>query len=179
MSASDVSKPSPPDLRGDCGRCCGLCCVVHPFDAEQGFGFDKGAHVACQNLSAKFRCRIHDRLSRDGFPSCAGYDCFGAGQRVTQELFGGKSWRDLGGDAPRMFAAFERVRLVHEMLAIVDLAMLHATPAGSERLRSHFDSLALMCEPQAVLDPTVPPTALRAQTLRLVREVCRPIRLTR
>ena len=31
------------DMLADCSQCVGLCCVVPPFDAEQGFGFDKPA----------------------------------------------------------------------------------------------------------------------------------------
>jgi hypothetical protein len=70
-------------LRADCAKCCGLCCVAPAFDADQGFGFDKPAHTACRNLDADHRCAIHAALRARGFPACATFDCYGAGQWLT------------------------------------------------------------------------------------------------
>ena len=47
---------------------------------------------------------------------CTVYDCFGAGQRVSQVTFGGVSWREAPGTARAMFAAQPIVRQLHEML---------------------------------------------------------------
>ncbi|HLT10710.1 MAG TPA: pentapeptide repeat-containing protein, partial [Micromonosporaceae bacterium] len=70
------------DLRADCSRCAGLCCVVPGFSASSEFAIDKPAGSPCPNLGPDFRCRIHDMLRARGFAGCATYDCFGAGQRV-------------------------------------------------------------------------------------------------
>ena len=56
-----------------------------------------------------FRCAIHARLRQRGFPGCAAYDCFGAGQQVAQHTFAGVDWRRAPGRARGpMFAAFAR-----------------------------------------------------------------------
>jgi len=43
------------------------------------------------------------------------YDCFGAGQRVSQVTFGGQSWRQAPHTAPLMFEVFSIVRDLHEL----------------------------------------------------------------
>ena len=84
--------------------------MVPPFDADQGFGHDKPAHEPCRHLQADFRCTIHGQLAQSGYPGCAGFDCFGAGQRVTQELFGGANWSSSPDIAREMFDCYERLR---------------------------------------------------------------------
>ena len=104
------------ELHADCGRCAALCCAGPAFAASADFAFDKPAGQPCPHLSAGFRCGIHDRLRARGFPGCAVYDCFGAGQRVTQETFGGQDWRQAPAAAGRMFAVFGVMRQLHELL---------------------------------------------------------------
>ncbi len=72
------------ELTADCTRCVGLCCVVLPFARSADFAFDKPAGEACRHLAADHGCRIHDRLLDSGMRGCVAYDCFGAGQSVTQ-----------------------------------------------------------------------------------------------
>jgi hypothetical protein len=62
----------------------GLCCVVLPFARSADFAFDKSAGERCRHLDPDARCRIHDRLLDSGMRGCVAYDCFGAGQAVTQ-----------------------------------------------------------------------------------------------
>lgn len=107
---------SPADLRADCARCFGLCCVVPAFSASAEFALDKAAGQPCPNLRSDFRCGIHDRLRRDGFAGCAAYDCFGAGQKVAQTTFGGRDWRSAPDSARQMFAAFTVMRQLHQLL---------------------------------------------------------------
>ena len=103
------------DLRADCGRCVGLCCVALPFARSTDFAFDKAAGMPCPHLTRDDRCEIHARLRGAGFPGCEVFDCFGAGQRVVQVTFGGRSWRDGHEVARGMFDAFGTLRAVHEM----------------------------------------------------------------
>jgi len=119
----------PASLRADCARCFGLCCVVPAFAASADFAIDKPAGRPCPNLRPDFRCAIHDRLRERGFPGCAGYDCFGAGQQVSQVTFGGQDWRRAPGLARQMFAVFPVVRQLHELLWYLDQA-LELVPAG-------------------------------------------------
>ncbi len=103
------------ELRADCGRCAGLCCVALPFARSADFAFDKPGGMPCRHLGGDDRCGIHDRLRPEGFPGCEVFDCFGAGQQVVQVTFGGRSWRDGPAIAGPMFAAFGTLRAVHEM----------------------------------------------------------------
>jgi len=112
--------PRPDDrrlsLRAECERCVGLCCVVPALSASADFAIDKAAGQACPHLGSDFRCAIHSRLRDEGFPGCTAYDCFGAGQRVTQVTFGGSSWVQEPIVAAQMFAVFPVVRQLHELL---------------------------------------------------------------
>jgi uncharacterized protein YjbI with pentapeptide repeats len=103
-------------LRADCERCAGLCCVAPAFAASADFAIDKAAGQACPNLLRDFRCGIHARLREDGFPGCVAYDCFGAGQKVTQVSFGGRDWRETPEIAAQVFEAFAVMRQLQELL---------------------------------------------------------------
>jgi len=103
-------------LIGDCARCVGICCVAPAFAAGADFAIDKPAGRPCPNLGGDHRCTIHDRLTASGFPGCVAYDCFGAGQHVTQVTFGGLARRPAGDAARELFAAFDVVRGLHELL---------------------------------------------------------------
>jgi uncharacterized protein YjbI with pentapeptide repeats len=103
-------------LRADCARCFGLCCVAPAFSASADFAIDKAAGQACPNLQADFRCGIHQSLRQRGFPGCTVYDCFGAGQKVSQVTFGGQDWRGAPRTATRMFEVFTIMRQLHELL---------------------------------------------------------------
>lgn len=104
------------DLRGDCARCFGLCCVALPFTASADFAVDKAAGRPCPQLRTDFRCGIHAHLRDRGFSGCTVYDCFGAGQQVSQVTFGGRDWRAAPETAQQMFDVFAVARQVHELL---------------------------------------------------------------
>lgn len=105
-----------PLLVADCSRCSGLCCTATSLSRSADFAIDKPADRPCPNLREDFGCRIHDRLRDNGFPGCIAYDCLGAGQRITQETFGGRTWRDDPALAPTIFAAFMAMVGLHEVL---------------------------------------------------------------
>jgi hypothetical protein len=77
---------------------------------------DKPAGHPCPHLRADFRCGIHNDLRGHGFPGCAVYDCFGAGQHVCQVTFGGRDWREDPHTAPQMYAVFAIMRQLYELL---------------------------------------------------------------
>lgn len=116
-----------PALTADCASCFGLCCVALPFTRSADFAIDKPAGAPCPNLLADFACRIHPQLIDRGFAGCNHYDCFGAGQQVSQHTFGGVDWRQTPGNAPLMFRAFVVMRQLHEMLLLLDEAGSLAT----------------------------------------------------
>lgn len=52
------------------------------------------------------------------------YDCFGAGQKVSQFTFGGKDWRSGSKERARqMFDVFPVVRQLHELLWYLNEAL--------------------------------------------------------
>ncbi|MEU6808022.1 pentapeptide repeat-containing protein [Streptomyces sp. NPDC046831] len=117
------------DLRGDCARCFGLCCVALPFAASADFALDKPAGKPCPHLGDDHRCGIHARLRQRGFTGCTVYDCFGAGQKVSRVTFGGRDWRTGPAERARlMFDVFPVVRQLHELLWYLTEAL--ALPAA-------------------------------------------------
>ncbi|WP_051640198.1 pentapeptide repeat-containing protein [Cellulomonas sp. URHE0023] len=113
---SDTGSRTRLDLRSDCARCVGLCCVAPGFTRSSAFAFDKPPGTPCQNLHGDYRCGIHTVLRERGMSGCTVYECFGAGQQVTQHLYEGRSWRDEPAAARGMFADFWTVQTLHEML---------------------------------------------------------------
>ena len=129
-------------LRADCSRCAGLCCVAPAFAASADFAVDKPAGVACPNLREDFRCGIHAQLRERGFPGCTVFDCFGAGQRITQDTFGGRSWREAPELAAAQFAVLPVVRQLHEALWYLTEAESLALKPEVRDLRERTERLA-------------------------------------
>jgi uncharacterized protein YjbI with pentapeptide repeats len=119
-------------LHADCSACAGLCCVAPAFAKSADFAITKPAGKACPNLRDDFRCGIHSRLRESGFPGCTVFDCFGAGQQVTQVTFGGRNWRD----EPQMLTTFPIMRDLHELLYyLADALTLPAAEPVHDDLR--------------------------------------------
>lgn len=110
------------ELRADCSRCFGLCCVAPGFVKSADFGVTKPAGRPCRHLQDDFGCGIHTKLRQRGFPGCVVYDCFGAGQHVSQHTFGGVSWKAQPDSAPRMFEVFAVMRQLHELRWLLEEA---------------------------------------------------------
>ncbi|MEW9550201.1 pentapeptide repeat-containing protein [Nonomuraea sp. NPDC050783] len=125
-------------LLSDCADCFGLCCVALPFAASADFAADKAAGEPCGNLREDFRCSIHGQLRQRGYPGCTVFDCFGAGQKVSQITFEGRSWREAPGTARRMYAVFPVVRQLHELMWYLAeaLALEPARPVHAELRRA-------------------------------------------
>ncbi len=104
------------NLLADCQNCFALCCVALPFARSADFAIDKKGGTPCPNLAPDFRCGIHNRLRPTGFVGCTVYDCFGAGQQVSQVTFGAADWRSSPTIATQMFEVFPVMRDLHELL---------------------------------------------------------------
>jgi uncharacterized protein YjbI with pentapeptide repeats len=112
------------NLQSDCERCFGLCCVALPFAASADFAFNKAAGQPCHNLQSDFHCGIHKNLRQQGLKGCTVYDCFGAGQKVSQVTFGGKDWRQQPAFAKQMFAVLPIMKQLHELLWYLTEALI-------------------------------------------------------
>ena len=170
-SGADRLTTAPVALRPDCTSCCGLCCVAPAFDADQGFGYDKPAYTPCRHLQPDCQCAIHSQLAAIGFPGCAQFDCHGAGQRVTQQVFGGRSWQESPELAQRMFGTYSRLLPLHELMSFVDWALPRvATDADRERLREQLQAIDALGDRIAAAGDAAAVRAIRAETLALLRE---------
>jgi uncharacterized protein YjbI with pentapeptide repeats len=146
-------------LRADCENCFGLCCVALPYAKSADFAKDKEAGTPCQNLQDDYRCKIHTNLRKSGFRGCAVYECFGAGQKVSQITYEGKDWRNHPDLTEEMFEVFPIMQQLHEMLCYLKEALgfedarplykeLQAAFKGTEHLTNQ--------NPQTILTIDVP-----------------------
>ncbi|MCV6824157.1 MULTISPECIES: hypothetical protein [Halocynthiibacter] len=136
--------PDPhPDLRPDCGRCAALCCVALDLIKSDRFAIDKPAGTPCPNLAQNGLCAIHQSLDDKGFSGCSAYDCLGAGQRVVQDIFDGKSWQDRPELLPDMMEAFALMRPIHQALELLVAATaLPMTPEQASTRHALLTALA-------------------------------------
>ncbi|WP_207946470.1 pentapeptide repeat-containing protein [Actinomadura sp. 7K507] len=157
-------------LAADCANCFGLCCVALPFAKSADFAVDKEAGEPCRNLLADFRCGIHADLRQQGFQGCTVFDCFGAGQKVSQGTFGGRDWRRGPDVARQMFRVFPVMRQLHELLYYLDqaLALPSAEPVH-EDLRGALDDVARLTDagPAELADVDVPAVREKVNVLLL------------
>ncbi|MFJ3086565.1 pentapeptide repeat-containing protein [Streptomyces sp. NPDC086838] len=136
-------------LRADCGNCFALCCVALTLTRSADFAVNKAAGTPCRNLRDDSRCGIHSRLRTEGFPGCTVYDCFGAGQKVSVEIYGRRDWRGAPETAQEMFQVFPVVRQLHELLWYLTEA---ATLAPARPLRGEIRKMLEATEALTHLD---------------------------
>nr|WP_245819697.1 pentapeptide repeat-containing protein [Rhodococcus yunnanensis] len=135
------------NLLADCSNCFGLCCVALPFSKSSDFATTKDAGDPCRNLRGDFSCGIHADLRSSGFRGCTVYDCFGAGQKVSQDTFGGRSWREDRASARLMFDVFPIMRQLHELLwYLTEAVALDATAPIRTRLQQSLAITESMTE---------------------------------
>lgn len=115
------------NLKSDCRKCFGFCCVALYFSASEGFPSDKAAGKPCSNLKKDFSCAIHSSLIEKGLKGCTAYDCFGAGQKVAGVTYSGRDWQKGKETAQQMFEVFSIMRRLHEMLWYLTEALLTTT----------------------------------------------------
>ena len=159
--------------RSDCSRCVGLCCVALPFGRSADFPEDKAAGAPCRHLGGDFGCGIHGQLRERGYAGCTVFECFGAGQQVTQVTFAGRDWRSDPAAGPRMFAVFTVMRQLHEMLALLEQTAGRAVSVDLAGVTTQVRAAA-DAGPDDVLSADVP--ALRAVVGEHLRRVSAEVR---
>lgn len=129
-------------LKSDCSQCASLCCVSLHIEMSNKFAIDKPAGLPCPNLCSNGDCKIHSDLTSSGFEGCVDYDCHGAGQRVVQDLFNGKSWQQAPELLEKMSEDFTKMRRLYKWLGLLvtahDLAL---PPALSQECASLIELL--------------------------------------
>lgn len=130
-------------LKPDCARCAALCCIALAFDKSEAFPIDKPNGEPCPNLKACGQCQIYETREAEGYRGCIAFDCHGAGQRVTQDVFSGKSWQQDPALLPDMIDAFVILRRIHEQLVLLHQARrLPLTDDELERLCALVEALS-------------------------------------
>ncbi|WP_025025638.1 pentapeptide repeat-containing protein [Caldalkalibacillus mannanilyticus] len=169
-------------LRIDCEQCFGLCCVALPFASSADFALDKNGGQPCQHLQSDFRCGIHKDLRATGFRGCTVYECFGAGQKVSQLTFEGKDWRRDPLAAKQMFEVFPIMQQLHEMLWYLSEAItLKATTSIHQDLHEALEKTEelTLLSPDSLMKLDIPAhraeiNVLLLQTSELVRAAVPP-----
>ncbi|WP_313892126.1 pentapeptide repeat-containing protein [Psychrobacillus sp.] len=170
--------PKRENLQADCENCFGLCCTALPFAASADFAIDKEAGKPCPNLQADFRCNIHKSLRQKGFKGCTVFDCFGAGQKVSQLTFEGIDWRESPEIAKNMFQVFPIMQQLHEMLWYLTEALaLKVTHSIHKELNITIDKTKqlTMLDANSLIEIDIPShranvNSLLLQTSELVRK---------
>ena len=137
------------ELRGDCKKCFGLCCIALYFSASEGFPTNKEAGKPCINLQSDFNCSVHKNLRNKGLKGCTAYDCFGAGQKIAQVTFAERDWQQHPKSANEMFQAFLIMRQLHEMLWYLTQAFVLQTDQG---IQEEINSLMEDTEQLTIVD---------------------------
>jgi uncharacterized protein YjbI with pentapeptide repeats len=137
-------------LRADCENCFGLCCVALPYAKSADFPFNKDVGTPCRNLQSNYLCSIHTDLRNNGFRGCSAYECFGAGQKVSQITYSGKDWRSNKDIAQEMFDVYPIIQQLHEMLWYLNEALT------IEAVKSIHTDIQLMIEETELLTSETP-----------------------
>ncbi|SOC22564.1 uncharacterized protein YjbI with pentapeptide repeats [Ureibacillus xyleni] len=145
--------------KADCQNCFGLCCVALPYAQSADFAVNKDGGTPCNNLDENFRCRIHSDLRNKGFKGCTVYECFGAGQHVSQDTFHGQDWRKHPEIANEMFNVFPKMQQLYEMLYYLQegLNLKKTQPLHNEIVKVMEDIVALTeLSPKYILELDIP-----------------------
>ncbi|WHY78427.1 pentapeptide repeat-containing protein [Neobacillus sp. WH10] len=143
----------------DCENCFGLCCVALPYAKSADFPIDKDGGTPCSNLQSDYRCGIHNNLRQKGYRGCAVYECFGAGQKVSQVTFDGNDWRDHPELAKEMFRVFPIMQQLNEMLYYLNeaLSLEEAQPIYQDLQAALEETEHLTyLSPQSIMELNVP-----------------------
>lgn len=156
----------PADLKSDCSRCAALCCVAYEFTPEDGFAFSKPVNTRCRFLRQDHRCSIYSQREAQGLHACASYECYGAGQWITE--------RFTRLERPALLERFRQVRSMNEVLAAISLGLQHicddVVRVQLVTLRDELETLRA----DSVGDSRSRVSALRRRALELMRRSMRP-----
>ena len=145
----------------DCSHCAALCCMAPTINKGARFPIDKPACTACPNLMQGGLCKVHADREELGYLGCIDFTCFGAGQRVTQEMFGGRTWQDDPKLQEPMARAFLDLFRVQESRWLLQTAAFMGIPADKEEERR-----AMLAE----LEPPADGWTVEALEAMLVRQ---------
>ncbi|WP_042354216.1 pentapeptide repeat-containing protein [Bacillus rubiinfantis] len=146
-------------LKADCENCFALCCVALPYAQSADFAKSKDGGIPCFHLQSDYSCKIHQNLRTSGFKGCTVYECYGAGQKVSQQTFHGVSWRNSPDMAEEVFRVFPIMQQLHEMLYYLQeaLNLQEASPLHG-KLQRIYNKTEMLTDgsPASLLELDVP-----------------------
>lgn len=160
-------------LKGDCEKCSGLCCTALFFSKGDGFPENKGAGKPCSKLDKNYRCKIHHELKERHLKGCIGYDCFGAGQHVTQNLYQRETWQTLKEQSQEIFDVFIMIAQLFQIRYFLEESILIVqSKALLNDIQGLIDENEALCNatPQAILDIDI--NRYRSKVNITLKQVC-------
>ncbi|WLR52498.1 pentapeptide repeat-containing protein [Bacillus tianshenii] len=147
---NETAKNIRENLKADCSKCFGLCCTALNIAASSDFAINKPAGTPCPNLQKDFRCGIHKNLRDKGFKGCTVFDCLGAGQKVSQDTFGGQSWQEHPEISEKMFSVSPVMEQLYEMIAFIAEALTYnISPSLQKQLNKQLENLQSLTDMDA------------------------------
>lgn len=161
-------------MKSDCSKCSGLCCTALFFSKIDGFPNDKTPGQPCVNLLKDYRCKIHSQLEKQKMKGCIGYDCFGAGQQVTQVIYQGQTWNEIPNQSAEIFDVFIIVFQLYQIryYLIEAMSIISAKPF-KKNIQCLIEENIKMCHypPNRILSLDLEQYRNRSNTI--LKQVCR------
>jgi hypothetical protein len=124
MKIHEKNKKRLEQLKVECSKCSALCCTALFFSKTDGFPESKKAGKPCTKLENNYRCKIHHELEKHNMKGCMGYDCFGAGQHVTQGIYKGETWQTSQEKSKEIFDVFVIVFQLYQIRYFLEEAKI-------------------------------------------------------
>ena len=161
-------------MKPDCSKCSGLCCTALFFSKTDGFPKDKASGQPCINLLKDYRCKIHSQLEKQKMKGCIGYDCFGAGQQVTQVIYQGQTWKDIPNQSTEIFDVFVIVFKLYQIrYYLIEASSLISAQPLKKSIQCLIEENIKMCHyrPDSILSLDLEEYRHRAN--QILKQVCK------
>ena len=132
-----------------------------------GFAAQKLSGEPCPKLDSCGHCTIYADRERLGFAGCIAFECFGAGQFVTQSILGGHDRPDHPATRQAMVETFLRVRPAFDLLFLAQ--RLDEAELSDDRASERASLIESLEEALLTVDPTSVERALPAAKATLRR----------
>lgn len=173
MKIHEINKGRLEQLKVDCEKCSGLCCTALFFSKMDGFPENKVAGKPCRQLQNNYSCKIHSELKERNMKGCIGYDCFGAGQHVTQYIYKGKTWQTSKEQAKEIFDVFVIISQLYQIRYFLEESKIIITAKELwSDIQSLIDENEDLCNstPHTILDIDI--EMYRSKVNNILKKVC-------
>lgn len=161
------------EMKADCSKCSGLCCTALFCFKMDGFPRDKEAGEPCVNLLKNYQCNIHSELEKRKMKGCIGYDCFGAGQYVTQSIYKGQTWQNLPKESHEIFDVFCMVFHLYQIkYFLTEALVINGAESLQEDIQRLLDENIKICQSSShdILSFSI--ESYRERANQVLRQVC-------